>query len=354
MILVVKGLKIKPCKARAAWLLSLFCLCTSLLLAGCEAKPKFETVLLAGSTMGTTYSIKLAVPAEQKAAAIKMQPAIDQLLKEFNQSLSTYINDSELMTINSAPAGEWLSVSPRFMAVLSLSQEISELSHGAFDVTVGPLVNLWGFGPDWHEDKAPSDQQIAEVMVNVGYGNILIDKDPLRIQKTKPVRMDFSAVAKGYGVDEVADYLWQQGFHHFMVEIGGELRLHGHNALGEAWRIGVESPKAGGKIQPIVVSEAGMATSGDYRNYFEQNGIRFSHTIDPATGKPVTHSLASVTVIAATSAKADALATAFSVLGGSKSLALAEEQGIAIYIIERIPEGFTARHSSAFTPYLHN
>ena len=335
-------------KARAAWLLSLFCF----FVVSCEPAPKRETVAFSGSTMGTTYNIKLIVKPEQRQAAKATQVAIDSLLTEFNQSLSTYIKDSEIMTINAAPTQLWLPVSMRFLKVLTLSEQISALSGGAFDVTVAPLVNLWGFGPEWHKDQAPSEQAITQALTMVDYTAIAIDQPGRRIQKLKPVQLDFSAIAKGYGVDEVATYLWQQGFHHFMVEIGGELRLHGHNAEGKPWRIGVESPQAGGKIKPVSLSEVGMATSGDYRNYFEQSGVRFSHTIDPSTGQPIKHNLASATVVAGTSAEADALATAFSVMGGDKAMALAKREGIAVYLIERKDDAFVARHSPAFSPYL--
>lgn len=336
-------------KARAVYLLSLFCTC--ILLASCSQKPQWQTVAYSGDTMGTTYNIKLIVSPEQQQAAQQTQKPIERLLKDFNQSLSTYIEDSEIMQINAAPSGKWLPISSRFLAVLNLSNEISALSEGAFDVTVMPLVNLWGFGPNWTQNAAPTQAQINIALEQVGYEAILVDQASSRINKMKPVAIDFSAVAKGYGVDEVAEYLWRRGFYHFMVEIGGELRVHGHNASGQAWRIGVESPAAGGKIKPIQVSEVGVATSGDYRNYFEQDGVRFSHTINPINGKPINHNLASVTVIAKNAAKADALATAFSVMGGDKALALAEKKGIAIYLIERTGDGFSTRHSESFSPY---
>lgn len=304
-----------------------------------------------GNTMGTTYTIKLIVSRERQLDAQNTQQAIDDLLIDFNQSLSTYIKSAEIMRINAAPHGQWINASPRFMTVLNLSQNLSELTGGAFDVTVMPLINLWGFGPNWQQASTPSQYQIDEALKHIGYRSIEINDSNTALKKHKNLSVDFSAVAKGYGVDEVADYLWSQGFHHFMVEIGGELRVHGHNASGLPWRIGVENPSSEGTIKPIQVSEVGIATSGDYRNYFEKDGVRFSHTIDPKTGKPITHNLASVTVIAGTAAKADALATAFNVMGGAKALALAESEGIAIYLIERTAEGFLARHSTSFEPY---
>ena len=338
-------------KARVAKLFSLFCL-SFFCLSGCERGSGFETVAFSGATMGTTYNIKVIVQPEQKTIAERTQPVIDEQLKAFNQSLSTYISDSEIMKINAAPKNEWLEVSSRFLSVLILSQTISGLSGGAFDATVGPLVNAWGFGPDWTQSQTPTEATLQEVMANVGYQSIEIDKPLSRIRKLKDVQLDFSAIAKGYAVDEIADYLWDQGMHHFMVEIGGELRLHGHNVQGQAWRIGVESPQEGGKIRPIGLSEAGLATSGDYRNYYEKNGMRFSHTIDPSTGKPITHNLASITVVADTAAKADALATAFSVMGGDEALRLANTQGVAVYLIERSGDAFTTRHNDYFLPYL--
>jgi thiamine biosynthesis lipoprotein len=340
--------RVAHCKARLALLSLLFFLAST----ACERQAEFETVVYSGDTMGTTYHIKLVVAPDQRQTAEESQQAVDALLVDFNQSLSTYIQDSEISMINAAPVQQWLDVSPRFFAVLSLSREISEYSDGAFDVTVGPLVNLWGFGPDWKKDEVPSAEAIAETLAYVGYTAITFDTEKSRIKKQKVLELDFSAVAKGRGVDEVADYLESQGFANFMVEIGGELRLHGHNPEKERWRIGVESPAAGGSVRPIAVSEVGVATSGDYRNYFEQDGIRFSHTLDPFTGKPITHNLASVTVIAETSARADALATAFNVMGGDKAMTLANQDGIAVYLIERSDKGFVSRYSSAFSPYL--
>ena len=213
------------------------------------------------------------------------------------------------------------------------------------------MIEEWGFDKKQTNNQVPTEQRISELLAKTGYEKLAIQSDCVQ-KSIAALSVNLSAIAKGYGVDELATYLWQQGFHHFMVEIGGELRLHGHNPEGMPWRIGVESPQTGGKIRPIAVSEVGVATSGDYRNYFERDGVRFSHTIDPATGKPITHNLASVTVVAGSAAKADALATAFSVMGGDKTMALAAKEGIAVYLIERAQEGFSVRHSPAFAPYL--
>ena len=319
-----------------AFVLSLFCVC----LLACERPPAFETVVLSGATMGTTYNIKVVVPNGERHSAEKLQIAIDSRLQAFNQSLSTYISDSEIVTLNQAPVGEWLPVSERFLAVLTLSQQISQLSGGAFDATVAPLVNLWGFGPDWKAHKAPAASDIEQALLSIGYQYIEIDSAQSRIKKLIDVSLDFSAVAKGYGVDEIAELLWAEGFHHFMVEIGGELRLHGHNGEGKTWRIGVESPAAGGKIRPIAVSEVGVATSGDYRNYFEQDGVRFSHTINPKTGYPVQQELASVTVLAKNCMTADAWATAFMVLGYKKGYDLAIANNLAVLFLLKEGEEF--------------
>jgi FAD:protein FMN transferase len=320
-------------------------------MVACSQAP--APALLTGKTMGTTYHIKITVTsAAEREKALALQADIDQHLQDFNQCASTYIADSEIQRVSQAPTGVWLDVSERFFAILALSQEISALSDGAFDVTVAPLVNAWGFGPDWQQDNTPSGELLAALRDQVGYTYLELDASLRRVKKQRPVQLDFSAVAKGYGVDEIAALIEQAGFKHYMVEIGGELRLKGENPAGKPWRIGVESPKPNGKPIPINVTDIGVATSGDYRNFFEKDGVRYSHTIDPSTGKPVRHTLASVTVLAPTSAKADALATAFSVLGADKALEMAERYRWPIYLIEYDNEQLRSRHSTAFAPYL--
>lgn len=329
---------------KAAFVLLLF------VLSACSPAPQ-EYLRISGTTMGTTYHINLrAPPGDWDEQSLKS--ALDKRLDAFNQIASTYIDDSELSLLNNLPAGEWRQLTPMLFDILVQAVEVSWLSNGAFDVTVGPLVDLWGFGPEKHYVK-PTDDAVNQALQEVGFDRIELDISENKLKKNAPLRIDLSAIAKGYGVDVVALWLESLGSTDYLVEIGGEMRVAGLSPRGDQWRIGVESPDlAADKTTPILLGKIGVATSGDYRNYFEENGVRYSHTIDPRTGRPITHNLASVTLLDPSSAFADAMATAFSVLGSDKTLALAEQLNIPVYLIEKTENGFTSRYSSAFAPYL--
>lgn len=322
----------------------------ALFVASCS---RHEAVIrLEGQTMGTTYHVTLVNPGELDGDTLQEQ--LDYQLAHFNTIASTYIDDSELMALNRAPVGQWQTVSEPLYAMLTVATEVSWLSRGAFDITVAPLVDLWGFGPVQVKGK-PSQQAVDEVMAMVGYEGIQLDLMSPRVMKAHPLRMDLSAVAKGYAVDAAAIWLESLGVTDYLVEIGGEMRVAGLSPRGDAWRIGVESPDPlSPEVLPIRLGDIAVATSGDYRNYFEEDGVRYSHTIDPRSGRPITHNLASVTVLDSSCAFADAMATALSVMGGDRALALAEAQDIPIYIIEKTDQGFQRRHSSAFDPYLNS
>lgn len=354
MILVVNIKVTARCqsvsKARPALLASL--LFFSVLLFGCTRGVERETVLLQGQTMGTTYHVTIIKSDEDPSFDhAALQTGIDAELRVINQHMSTYIPDSEIMQLNSAAVEEWHYVSEPLRQVLEISETINRKSKGAFDITVGPLVNLWGFGPGAHLDKKPSDESIALAKAMVGHQRLELTGHQVR--KTTAIQLDLSAVAKGYGVDWIADFLTARGFENYMVEIGGELRLKGSNAQGLAWRIAIEQPDdwQGTIHKAITVTNRGMATSGDYRNYFEQDGQRFSHTIDPTTGYPINHNLASVTVIAATSAEADAWATAINVLGPEKGMTVANQENLAVYMIVKEGEHFTDKYSASFATF---
>ena len=337
---------------RAASLLFLFVL----LLTGCGDAGK-DHFTLAGSTMGTTYHITVLEREGSKTNQQELQQAVDQQLLLINQQMSTYQDDSELAKFNQALVGEWVNVSANLFDILVMSMELGWLTGGAFDITVGPLVNLWGFGPGGLDmpSKVPDADNIKVLLAQGGFQAIELGLANNSIRKTKPVILDLSGIAKGYGVDKVAELLIYAGYTDFMVEIGGELRLAGNNPRGTPWTIAIEQPDAdtfGQAHAAVKVSGAAMATSGDYRNYFEQNGKRYSHTINPTTGYPIDHSLASITVIADSSAYADGLATALNVLGAPKALQLAEQQGLAIYMLVKTDQGFEAQYSEAFKPYL--
>jgi thiamine biosynthesis lipoprotein len=256
--------------------------------------------------------------------------------------------------LNRVPNALPFEVDGALFDLLLQAMEVSWLSNGAFDVTVGPLVNLWGFGPQHREGRIPSAAEIAAARENIGYQNLVFNIADSSVQKNRPVTIDLSAIAKGYGVDQVAELLRQAGIKDFMVEIGGELYLSGTNALGKPWRIAIEQPgELVGQVHRTVnISNAAMATSGSYRNYFEVAGKRYSHTIDPRSGKPVTHKLVSVTVVADNCAYADALATAIDVMGPEQGLKLANEQGLAVYLISRGDNGLVVNYSDAFAAYL--
>lgn len=302
--------------------------------------------------MGTSYHITVVTDAGRFPDGV--EDAVSELLDQLDQSMSTYQPDSELNRLNRLMVGEELSVSADLWQVLQGAQHIHALTLGAFDPTVGPLVDLWGFGPEDTGDKVPSELEITALLPKVDLGQLLLASDN-KVSKLAAIDLDLSAIAKGYAAQQVAALLRTRGFKNFLVEVGGELQLAGHNRNGTYWRIAIEAPNLlqGGVEKVIAVTDMGVATSGDYRNYFEREGVRYSHTIDPRTGKPITHNLASVTVLADTAGVADALATAFMVMGAEKTLELAKQRDIPVYLLVKTDDGFHASYSEAFKPYLN-
>lgn len=304
--------------------------------------------------MGTLYTVKVVDPP-RGADPEALRSGIDGILQQVDARMSTYRPDSELSRFNAARSRDWIGISRELLTVLREAQRVSELTGGAFDVTVGPLVNLWGFGPGGGADVLPSNDAIQAALARVGYRHLHLRDAPPAFRKDPPeLYVDLSAIAKGYAVDRVAEFLASQGIGDYMVEVGGEVRARGRNARGTAWRIAIERPSATRRAVQLVVAldDAGIATSGDYRNYFERDGRRYSHTIDPATGRPITHALASVTVIAPSTMHADALATGLMVLGPHKGYELAEHLGLAALFIIKTQDGFTQRGTPAFAPYV--
>jgi len=323
-------------------------------LVGCDLFYQESVVGFEGQTMGTSYSVKWV---DKNAARVQaLQHRADLALVELNQQMSTYIPDSEISRFNALPGASELEVSDALAFVVAESLRISQDSGGAFDPTVGPLVNLWGFGPDGRIETAPTDAEIEAVRSRVGYANISLLENPTRLKKAGDQYLDLSAIAKGYGVDMLAELLEAQGIKNYLVEIGGELRAKGVKPEGEHWRIAIESPltseRSIGRI--INVKDIGIATSGDYRNYFEEKGVRFSHTIDPATARPISHRLASVTVLSETCAEADALATTLMVMGDVAGFQFAKEKGIAAYFLvkDANSDGFIEMATDPFEQYV--
>ena len=327
----------------------LFLLVSLCLLSACTRKD--IDLSFAGQTMGTSYHITVVTDAGRFPDGV--EDAVAELLEQLGQSMSTYKPDSELNNLNRLAVGEEIIISADLWQVLQGAQHIHALTLGAFDPTVGPLVGLWGFGPEDTGDKVPSEAEINALMPRVDLGQLRLGSDN-KVTKLSEIELDLSAIAKGYAAQQVAALLKTQGFSNFLVEVGGELQLAGLNRRGTPWRIAIEVPSLvqGGIEKVIAVSNIGVATSGDYRNYFEREGVRYSHTIDPRSGKPITHHLASVTVLADTAGVADALATAFMVLGADKTLELAGQRDIPVYLLVKTTDGFQASYSDAFKPYL--
>ena len=324
-----------------------------------------KVIRLQGLTMGTSYSVLIPqLPSKMTGHATEqsIQFEIESILERVNQQMSTYLHDSELSQINQSAARQWLTVSPELFEVLHYAQSVSEQTSGAFDITVGPLVNLWGFGPSQPEQESldsvkPTEEQIARERKRLGYHKLEIRPETLQLRKPfNELYIDLSAIAKGYGVDAVATYLDSLGIQGYLVEIGGELRGKGFSSRGDYWRVALEKPEPGQRsVQRVIeIANLAVATSGDYRNYFEKDGVRYSHTIDPRTGSPISHALASVSVLSDKAMVADAWATALMVLGEEAGYKLAEENGLAAFFLYRQGDEFLSKETSAFTRLTKN
>ncbi len=324
------------------------------LLAGC-AEPPPETLRLTGATMGTRYNITWLSGAGQPAPEA-VHAGVEAVLEAVNASMSTWRDDSEITAFNAAPAGEWFALSSDFAEVFEMARAVSEASYGAYDVTVAPLVNLWGFGAAGMGDEVPADEAIAEARAKVGQQRLDFNREQPALRKPAGMTVDFSSIAKGYGVDRVARWLEEQGIGRYLVEIGGEIRVSGLNPRNEPWRIAVERPQPGERAAQAAVTlhNAAVATSGDYRNFFEVDGVRYSHSIDPRTGAPVRHDLVSVTVIHESATMADAWATALTVLGSERAMETALNEELAVYFISRHGDEFRASSTPAMAPLLRS
>ena len=324
-----------------------------LLSSGCS-KPVHK---LAGPTMGTTWQVQVAgVPSGTSLE--QLQADIEALLDMVNRQMSTYIDDSDLSRFNQAEAGTWQRIPPDFAKVLASSLRLAEISDGAFDPTVGPLVNLWGFGPDGRRHRAPDADDVSDALARIGWQRLETRDNGREVQQPGGLYLDLSAIAKGYAVDRLGEYLDARGVDAWLVDIGGDMRARGIKPDGSPWRIAVERPSSGARQIHSVVEpgDNAMATSGDYRNYFRDGARQFSHTIDPRTAEPVGHQLASVTVIHDNCMEADGYATLLTVLGPEEGLAFATERDLAAFFITRVPgqdgEAFREDMTEAFRRYL--
>jgi len=323
------------------------------LLDGCSSHQ--APLRLAGESMGTSWHVTV-IPEAGTPAAPALQKGIEDILEAINLSMSTYREDSEISRFNATPVDQWFGISTDFYTVLSSAMAIGWQSRGAYDVTVGPLVEQWGFGPGGPVLEAPSDDAITDLLEHVGQDHLRLDGDSLQLLKRSPVSLDLSSIAKGFAVDQVAQWLSEQGVNRYLVEVGGEMRLAGLSGRGDPWRIAIERPDSTDRSAEtaITLTDVAVATSGDYRNFFEIDGQRFSHSIDPRRGYPVAHDLVSVTVVHPSAMMADGWATALVVLGYKDAMAVAQEQGLAVYFIRRREDALHVSHTPAFSRYLEN
>lgn len=320
----------------------IFCLLISLLSA-CDSKTdlekntdKFKT-LLQGKTMGTSYHVAIVHSKESAFDKDTLQSNIDSLLESLNQQVSTYIPSSQISQFNLTKNTEWIKVDKEFFSIVQASQNISDISDGAFDISISPLVDLWGFGPE-KRNEAPKPSQVQMAMTQIGYKQLQLNSEQQSLRKTREnLRIDLSAIAKGFAVDKISDLLITNGFSNHLIEIGGELRVSGLNQSDKKWRIAIEQPDLTTNIaqQGLEITNRAVATSGDYRNYFVDKGERRSHIIDPKTGYPIKHKLASVTVLHESTMLADAFATALLVMGENKGKLFAEENNLDVLMIIR-------------------
>lgn len=307
--------------------------------------------------MGTTYSVKIVVDENSpNILQSDLKKRIDSVLIEVNRQMSTYIPTSEISIFNEMHNTEWFNISKDFAFVLQQSIEIGKLTNGNLDITIGPIVNIWGFGPDQRPKEIPSENEIIEKMSLVGFNNLEVSLNPSSVKKNIPkLKVDLSSTAKGFGVDKTFNLLEKLGYKNFMIEIGGEVRTAGLNQKNEKWKIGIAEADHSGKVNKVIeLSDFSMATSGDYWNYFEEDGIRYSHTINPETGRPITHKLASVTVFDSTCLKADGFATALFVMGEEKSYKFAVDMELAVYQIVKKDNGFEIVKSPKFIELFEN
>jgi len=331
-------------------ILRLLTSCLVLLAIGACGDARLPQLDLTGEAMGTTFNVAI-VEAPKTLDKDALEASIVESLMRIDNLASTWRVDSELTAFNRDQSIDWIIVSAEFCAMLDSALALGVESNGAFDVTIGPLVNLWGFGPDGQVTAPPSDSEIQAAMQSVGFDKIEADCPERLVRKDDATMyVDLSGWAKGHAVDELEKLLDETGLDNYLVEIGGEIRVKGHNSEGLDWAVAIEAPSTSERVPHAVVrvTNTSVATSGDYRNYFEHDGQRYSHTIDPRTGYPIAHDLAAVTVIHASTAYADAMATALLVLGPDAGPALARQLNIAAYFLMRDASGITESTTPAF------
>ena len=314
---------------------------------GCSTE---KEVLITGQTMGTTYSIKVVTADMNQLAVLKDD--VDVRLDEINQSMSTFRPDSEISRFNAWTQPEGFAVSEDFMTVAKTAGRLHQLSGGAWDATIMPLVDLWGFGKGKNLQRIPTENQVNALLEQVGFDGIeFLGPNSLK-KKNTALSLDFASIAKGYGVNQIVGLLRSRGFENFLVEIGGEVYAAGHKQNGDRWRVGINYPEKHASrndiYRVVALQDRALATSGDYRNFYEIGGRFFSHVIDPRTGYPVANQVVSASIISSSCTFADGLATAVMVMGPKAGIQLIdrlpETEGL---IVVRQPDGQFTDHFSA-------
>lgn len=314
-------------------------------LTGCWFSERVEE--FGGPTMGSTYTVKY-VRSKDSPSLELLKRETDAILAEVDQQMSTYRDDSAIEQFNQAPAGTCQAMPAGVLELVEAGRVLHEQSAGAFDLTLEPLLNLWGFGPKARAEKVPTAEQLAAARTQVGMQHLRREGEQLC--KDVDVQVDFNSIAAGYAVDKIVQRFTELGVTSYMVEATGELKAAGKKPDGQPWRIGLEAPQDGQRVaqRVLAVDGYGISTSGDYRNYFEEDGQRYSHTLDPLTGAPITHTLAAVTVVDKSTLRADGLSTVLMVMGTERGLAFAERMGIAAFFVTREGDAFVTQTTQAF------
>ncbi len=314
-------------------------------LVSCGCRPAATPIEFSGHTQGTSYSIRAFCRSPEPG----LQADVDRALNDVIATMSTYEPTSTLSRFNASAPGGWYEVPTSLARVVVVAQQLASFSAGAFDATVGPLVNVWGFGPPGGKrDAVPSAESVTAARTRIGYRHLDARLTPPSLRKRFDIDVDLSAVAQGYTVDVVAELLDRRGCPSYMIEIGGEVRVGARKPDGERWRIAIDGPDGAAEPTVLQLEHSGVSSSGDYHDFFEIEHHRYSHTMDPRTGAPIDHDLAAVTVLDASTIWADGYATVLNVLGPVDGPAFAAAHGVAAQFIERTPTGYVRHETPAF------
>lgn len=324
-----------------------------LLLGGCTRQP--DSLRFEGMQGTALWHVTVSDPPSDISPQ-ELEQGISTAFSYSGQLIASWDKASEISRFNQYADTNWVPVSPELAKVVATALELSRQSGGAYDVTVGPLIELWGFSAEnTDHDRIPSQEKIDATRARVGYQKLEVRLQPPALRKSRAdLHVELASLADGFAADLAGEYLESKGVRNYMVEIAGEIRTRGSSPRGDAWHIAIEKPQETGRAvqQGLRLHDTGLATSGDYRNFFMEGGKRYSHTLDPQTGYPITHQLASVSVIADSAMLADAYATLLMALGEEKGKVFAEERGLAAYFIQRKDNSFVIYSTKKFASYL--